>query len=204
MKVDERKVIDLFVKFLKQRLNYDINYWKNYVLKAKEIFPRSPDIDLIICRKERGENIPPLRAFEVKYIRSANDNLRYSYYEGLDEALALLAFGFDEVSLIHIVEEGVLSHGFLRYTEFLSSMIKALELPIGYYVYSLVLSGGPNIHPTVRRPAGLYNLEQLWVKPPKNPLLELEDYVGEVARKNRNYIVSKLDIKERFRHGQIP
>jgi hypothetical protein len=53
----------------------------------------SPDIDILAERE--GVRI----GFEVKYFRAPS-----RFYEGLDEALALLAHGLDEVYLIHVFD----------------------------------------------------------------------------------------------------
>jgi len=56
----------------------------------------SPDIDILAERE--GVRI----GFEVKYFRAPS-----RFYEGLDEALALLAHGLDEVYLIHVFDSSI-------------------------------------------------------------------------------------------------
>jgi len=196
--VDERKVLAKLVEYLRESLSYEIWYWKNYVLRAKELFPRRPEIDLIICRKEKDAKVPPLLAAEVKYIRTTKTGrVSPSYYSGLDEALALLILGFDKVMLIHLVEEGVLSTVFLDYAKLLSSMIKSLGLPLGYRVYALALSTDLHIYKTVKLWAGdIYDLENLWVSPTPNPLLKDRSNLGKAVRRNRKLLVNTLGIKD--------
>ncbi|RLG76706.1 MAG: hypothetical protein DRO12_04070 [Thermoprotei archaeon] len=196
--IDERKVLTKLVEYLRESLSYEIWHWKNYVLRAKELFPRRPEIDLIICRKEKDAKVPPLFAAEVKYIRSTKTGrVSPSYYSGLDEALALLILGFDKVMLIHLVEEKVLSMVFLDYAKLLSGTIKSLKLPLGYRVYALTLSGDLYIYRTIRLGTGnTYNLEDLWVTPPPNPLLKGNSSLGEIVRRNRRALVNTLGIKD--------
>jgi len=40
------------------------------IIRTKEAFPRKPEIDLMICRRENNARTPPLIAAEVKYVRS--------------------------------------------------------------------------------------------------------------------------------------
>jgi hypothetical protein len=56
----------------------------------------SPDIDILAERE--GVRI----GFEVKYFRAPS-----RFYGGLDEALALLAHGLDEVYLIHVFDSSI-------------------------------------------------------------------------------------------------
>lgn len=197
--VNERKVLIRFVEYLRKSLSYEIQYWKNYVLKAKGLFPRQPEIDLIICRKKGNAKVPPLFAAEVKYIRTTSTgHFSPSYYSGLDEALALLVLGFDRVMLIHFVEENLLSMVFLDYAKLLSDMIKALKLPLGYRVYALTLSGDPNIYRTVELKVGnvrsLYDLRKLWIDPPQNPLLSDDSDLGAIVKRNREILMKVLGI----------
>jgi hypothetical protein len=196
--VDERKVLAKLVEYLRESLSYEIWHWKNYVLRSKELFPRRPEIDLIICRKEKDAKVPPLFAAEVKYIRTTKaGRISPSYYSGLDEALALLILGFDKVMLIHLVEEKVLSSVFLDYAKLLSDTIKSLKLPLGYRVYALTLSDDLYIYRTIRLGTGnTYNLEDLWVAPPPNPLLKDNSALGKIVRRNRKVLVSTLGLKD--------
>ena len=196
--VDERRVLAKYVEYLKESLPYEIWYWRNYVLRAKGLFPRRPEIDLIICRKEKDVKVPPLFAAEVKYIRITKTNrVNPSYYSGLDEALALLILGFDKVMLIHLVEEKVLSTVFLDHAKLLSDTIKILKLPLGYRIYALTLSDDVYIYRTIRlRTGNTYNLEDLWVAAPPNPLLKDNSSLGETVRRNRRMLDNILGIKD--------
>lgn len=57
---------------------------------------QSPDADLLLSRGGKAT------AVEVKYFRSSP-----RFYEGLDEALALLLQGFDEVYLLHVFDSDI-------------------------------------------------------------------------------------------------
>jgi len=196
--MNEKKIVARFVEHLRGSLPYEIWLWKNYVLKVKGAFPRRPEIDLIICRKEKDSKVPPVFAAEAKYIRTTEAyDVSPSYYSGLDEALALLILGFDGVMLIHFVEESVLPTVFLDYAKLLSNMIRSLKLPIGYRVYSVASSGDIHIYRTVKLETGdVYNLEELWIPPPPNPLLNDNSRLGDIVRRNRKVLVDTLGIKE--------
>jgi len=56
----------------------------------------SPDIDILV--EKEGKRV----GFEVKYFRAPS-----RFYEGLDEALALLAHGLDEVYLLHVFDSSI-------------------------------------------------------------------------------------------------
>ncbi len=205
LKINERKVVTKLVKYLKELMPYDIWYRTNYILRSAKAFSTQPEVDLLICRKERDEKYPPILAAEVKYIRTTrNGRIVPSYYSGLDEALALLILGFDKVVLIHLVEEEILSKIFLHYAKILSDTIKRLNLPLGYRVYSLTSLGDVRFCRTVRLKSGsIYNLKNLWVLPPLNPLLRDNSDLGSVVRKNRKALVNALGVRDKGSHRAL-
>lgn len=80
----------------------------------------SPDIDILVERE--GKRI----GIEVKYFRSS-----FRFYEGLDEALALLTYCLDEVYLLHVFDSllGEQVHEQMRKLALLVSLT-----PVGYMV----------------------------------------------------------------------
>lgn len=196
-KLNEKDIVNALAMYLKEQTPYKICYYTNYVLRPPRFFPTQPDIDLILCRVDNGVKVSPIQAAEIKYIRSNRDgHVTPSYYAGLDEALALLLFGFDKVELIHIVEEKSLTMVYLNYARLLAALVNSLKLPLGYRVYVTIPSDSPGIYKTIRTDTGnIYNLENLWVAAPQNPLLTVENDIGNIARKNRRLLADILRIK---------
>jgi len=198
-KLDERKVVKYFAKYLSDQSGGKLWYHTSYVARRSEFFPTQPEVDLVFGRLEGGVRVPPVCAAEVKYIRfSGSGYVSYSYYSGLDESLALLVLGFDYVYLVHLVEGHLLETDFRRSIKVTSDMIKELRLPVGYMVYAVSsLSGGPYFY---RRVSGV-DLKELWVDPPPNPLLQVKGGLGEIVRKNRRSLLHELHIS--LEHVQL-
>ena len=90
--------------------------------------PGQPDIDLLIVDNERQ-----LHGVELKYfIPKKKRRVNYSYYEGIDEALALLKFGLESVSLWHCFDKDVPKFFYGQYQSTASNLIDSLKLPIYY------------------------------------------------------------------------
>jgi len=191
-KLDERKVVEYFAKYLSDQSGGRLWYHTSYVVPRSEFFPTQPEVDLVFGQLEGGVRVPPVSAAEVKYIRfSGGRYVSYSYYSGLDESLALLVLGFDRVYLIHLVEGHLLETDFRRSVKVISDMIKELRLPVGYIVYAVsTLSGEPYFY---RRVPGV-DLRELWVDPLLNPLLQVKGELGEMVRKNRRSLLHELHI----------
>jgi len=92
--------------------------------------PAQPQIDLLIVDR------PTLLAVELKYFRmvkgKGEGKVYYPFYEGIEEALALLRFGFTCVSLWHCFDRELPTDIISRYEPTTSGLISALELPINY------------------------------------------------------------------------
>jgi len=60
--------------------------------------PLQPEIDIILldCQSEAR---PRLRAVEIKYFERAGERVSQSFYKGIEQSLALLQWGFDNVAL---------------------------------------------------------------------------------------------------------
>jgi hypothetical protein len=54
--------------------------------------PLQPEIDMILCK---GQS---MLAIELKYFKRKGNSLNHSFYEGIEQALALLRWGFDHVA----------------------------------------------------------------------------------------------------------
>jgi hypothetical protein len=69
-------------------------FWQRQNLDTKDIPPPQPEIDMILI-----DDFDIVRAVEIKWIKVTKKGIRPSYYEGLDQALAYLSFGFHQVAL---------------------------------------------------------------------------------------------------------
>lgn len=122
-------------------------------------YVEQPEIDMLIIDKNSGA----IHAVELKYFRLVKKGervgLNYPFYSGLDEALALLRFGFERVSLWHAFDQGIPADTVQRYLDEIVELIRGLKMPIGYRAFEIgsqSLSGGVRV---------LVDLA-----PPQNPL----------------------------------
>ena len=74
------------------------------------------------------ENEELIKAIEVKRFRSKQ---RYSYYKGLDQAIAYLKFGFDLVALWHIYDKELIEKN-IEYAYKTWQFIKELNMPLNF------------------------------------------------------------------------
>jgi len=84
------------VKSLKEKW-FEI-YGKPLNLDPKLIPPLQPEIDMIFCKDKK------MMAVELKYFKRRAMGLDHSFYEGIEQALALLRWGFDYVALWQLFE----------------------------------------------------------------------------------------------------
>lgn len=104
---------------------------------SEDVFPLAqPEIDLVV----RDMN-DKLFGIEVKYLKFEINAIfpprtDKSYYEGMGQALALLMFGFDCVSLWHCFDdsEGGDPGSIERYSEATRNLVTINNLPINYFV----------------------------------------------------------------------
>ena len=92
--------------------------------------PAQPQIDLLVVDKKLN-----LFAIELKYFRKSlrgNRKVNWSYYEGIDESLALLRFGFECVNLWHCFDKELPEYFRIQYQSTVSWLIEELDLPIVY------------------------------------------------------------------------
>lgn len=92
-----------------------------------------PEIDIIIKKDNK------LDAIEIKYFRPTNNNNRFrnSYYEGIDQAIAYLRFGFDHVALWHVFNDVVPISQFRDWGWRSWNFLRELNLPIDFTYYKL-------------------------------------------------------------------
>ena len=93
--------------------------------------PFHPDIDVFFwSKKYSGE--PKIYASEVKYFRLKNGTVYPNIYEGLGEAMMLLTFGFDYVSLWHLFDPEIPSETVSRYRDLTQNLVSVAYSPINY------------------------------------------------------------------------
>lgn len=109
------------------------------VLSPEEIsvkHPFHPDIDVLFwAKKYSGE--PKIYASEVKYFRLRNGNVYPNIYEGLGEAMMLLTFGVNHVSLWHLFDPEIPSETVSRYRDLTQNLVSDAYSPINYHSWLL-------------------------------------------------------------------
>lgn len=68
--------------------------------------PLQPEIDIILCKGNQ------LNAIEIKYFEMKGNSLNRSFYEGIEQALALLRWGFNHVALWQLFEDSMPQQNF--------------------------------------------------------------------------------------------
>ena len=98
--------------------------------------PFHPDIDVLYwCKKYTQE--PQIFAAEVKYFRLKDGNVYPTIYEGLGEAMMLLTFGVNYVSLWHLFDPEIPSEIVSRYRDLTQNLINDTSSPINYQSWML-------------------------------------------------------------------
>jgi len=154
-----------------------------------------PDIDILLSQE--AELAPKLVGVEVKaiYIRK-REQANIKYYEGLDEAIALLRFGLDAVRLfqvfiVQLTDQNAREQMPKRWVEYqipMRDVIRTLHLPIGY-TPSLDFAIGDQLLPDpiqildLRDSDGTPYEEKLILPPGRNPFLNSPLQYPRVVRK---------------------
>jgi hypothetical protein len=175
--------------------------WKEF---DPSIFNRSEhpiqpgDVDLLLCKHEADERFTPLHAIEAKVFYFHNNKLNNAYYAGIDQALALLNFGFDFVSLFHcfilsledVAQEKQLDNYF-GYSKRIRKLIRSSGIPIGYTAF-FTFSSGDSINKESERVETVDNIsnpDELKIEPKRNQIDEDNLIIREI-------ILNKLNITD--------
>lgn len=70
--------------------------------------PLQPEIDIIILEPPNPHvlpRMPKIRAIEIKLFKKINGRINQSFYKGIEQSLALLQWGFDNVALWQLFDE---------------------------------------------------------------------------------------------------
>jgi hypothetical protein len=99
---------------------------------------RSRGVNSLLLKK--GDDI---RAIEVKLFKlRSNNSLSRSYYEGIDQAIALLMYGFNRAALWHVFDQDIEMSKVSTYGSIAQVFIvDKLKLPIDYTAWCLDRSG---------------------------------------------------------------
>jgi hypothetical protein len=67
--------------------------------------PLQPEMDLIIWEPSAIGEKEKLRAIEIKYFWKSNGRVNQSFYKGIEQSLAMLQWGFDNVALWQLFDQ---------------------------------------------------------------------------------------------------
>jgi hypothetical protein len=186
------------VECMKRRRLYQ---WKEF---KQSDYPIQPgDVDLLLCKREEGRRFAPLHAVEAKVFYFRNNKLNNAYYAGMDQALALLNFGFDFVSLFHCfilsLEDAAQENerhkkqldNYFGYSKRIRKLIGSSGIPIGYTAF-FTFSSGDSINKESERVETVDNLsnpDELKIEPKRNRIDEDNRIIREI-------ILDKLNITD--------
>jgi len=118
-----------------------IGLWK--YAKLRKTLPKSvvlcPDIDFLLVPRVSSTH-PLIIAVEAKAVYLRNNRTNIKFYEGLDEALALLRFGVDKVLFFQVflvpgrnnTERDQMIEIFIHYPIAVRDIVRTTGLPISY------------------------------------------------------------------------
>jgi hypothetical protein len=116
------------------------NKWKAKFMETCP--PLQPEIDLIMWEPpeyNKSENDWTLRAIEIKYFKKINGSINQSFYKGIEQTLALLQWGFDNVALWQLFDKSISEDEMLSYGGRTWAYIhNRIPLPIEYTMIEIV------------------------------------------------------------------
>jgi hypothetical protein len=172
--------------------------------------PLQPEMDMIIYEPSPQ---PKIRAYEIKYFQKVDGAhaLNQSFYKGIEQASALIQWGFDNVALWQLFDETVTDDDLRNYgCRTWRYILGILQLPIGY---TMLQVKGRNLDTMEfqvikstdwdKKPAPIVRLRNIddpefpFAHTPLNPLIEKEDLlllrtVKEEVHFLRNFLLEWL------------
>ena len=131
--------------------------------------PLQPEIDLILVKENE------LIAVELKHFRRKGRGLNHSFYEGIEQSLALLRWGFDHVALWQLFDEDISKEELWFYGGWTWIFLHAkpeeggLNLPIDFTFYVVQrVEDGYDFRPINAIPKG-GKIELVYALPPYHP-----------------------------------
>lgn len=128
-KLEKRRIGKVKCRLNLANTNFESIWNENY---SDETPILQPEIDLVI------KNEYSLNAIEVKYFKIDKCiKFSYSFYKGIDQAIAYLRFGFDFVALWHVFDDIPLSQ-FKEYGWRTWNFLRELKIPIDftYFIFN--------------------------------------------------------------------
>jgi len=108
----------------------------------EECPPLQPEMDIIILEPPNPHVLPrkpKIRAIEIKYFEKVDGSINQSFYKGIEQSLALLQWGFDNVALWQLFDESFSNDDLRNYgcrTWFYIHVI--LQLPIEFTMIQVI------------------------------------------------------------------
>jgi len=168
--------------------------------KWNEVFheqcpPLQPEMDIIIVEPPNPQILPSrpkLRAIEIKLFEKTDGRINQSFYKGIEQALALLQWGFDNVALWQLFGETVSESELRDYgCKTWNYIHGTLQLPIDFTPIKLI---GTDIEQMQFRPIQAdwrNNLTPL-------ELLKIDDPSFHITYTHPNPLVNTRLMEERF------
>jgi hypothetical protein len=98
--------------------------------------PLQPEMDIIFYDPLPN---PKIRAFEIKYFTKLDGKINQSFYKGIEQASALIQWGFDNVALWQLFDETFSDDDLRNYGGRTWRYIQGvLKLPIGFTMIRLI------------------------------------------------------------------
>ncbi|HML03348.1 MAG TPA: hypothetical protein VK487_08240 [Candidatus Bathyarchaeia archaeon] len=167
--------------------------------------PLQPEMDMIIYEPSPE---PKIRAFEIKYFERVDGIINQSFYKGIEQASALIQWGFDNVALWQIFDETITEDDLGNYgCRTWRYILGILQLPVGYTMLWLKGRNLDSVEFQVittdwnKRPAPIIRLRNIddsefpFANVPPNPLIEreiLHPAVKEEIHFLRNFLLEWL------------
>ena len=116
------------------------NKWKH--IFGQTCPPLQPEMDLIIWEPNEPKlhnSAEKIRAVEIKYFTKNNGSINQSFYKGIEQSLALLQWGFDNVALWQFFDETLSMEDIRNYGcktwQYLHGLLK---LPIEFTPFKII------------------------------------------------------------------
>jgi len=157
--------------------------------------PLQPEIDIIIFEPPNIHVLPrkpKIRAIEIKYFKKTDGNINQSFYKGIEQSLALLQWGFDNVGLWQLFDETLSDDDIRNYGCKTWAYIHGLlGLPIEFTPIKLIGQEINRMRFQVIQADWLHNLRPL-------PLLDLDSPEFHITYSHYNPLIEKQKFLEQF------
>jgi len=133
-----------------------------------------------------------LRAIEIKYFEKVNGSVNQSFYKGIEQSLALLQWGFNNVALWQLFDESLSDSDLRNYgCKTWSYIHSLLNLPIEYTPIKVIGEELETAHFQVIQADWLNNLRPI-------PLLDIDSSGFRIKYTHDNPLLNWRELNERF------